>query len=864
MDIRSEHHGGMDWTEIAVFKGACNMKDISLHHGWSLHMEPLECGRESAGNIRTQKEGWHTDISLPCDVHMPLIRDGVIRDPVLADYCYDSEWIEKRSWWFRKTVDSSEFDQDCEVAELFLESLDVNADVFWNGVWLGHHASAFYPFRKDVKEFVCDGENELLIRLTAGLEAVSQADLSEICEAVCTEALNGAPQRGDKRRAFVRKPQYVFGWDWCPRIATCAITGKAYIRCCSGTVIRGVQAETLALEPDATLRIKTEVELLDIVQSADADIVVRISREGKIYSENRLSDVFLRSGTNYITQELSVPNPELWWPNGMGGQPLYRIEICVQCRGQTMEWPAFSYGIRTVRLDLSREDGDNRRFRLEVNGKPMFCKGGDWIPADSIYARVTEEKYEHLLRDAQKAHFNMLRVWGGGIYETDAFYNYCDLYGILIWQDMMFACAALPDHRESFRELVAREADYQTKRLGSRTCLALFCGNNEDYMHLTGPFFSADVRLRPDKQFGLSVAGRILPQYIEKNCPFVPYWNSSPYGGDSPNSECVGDIHQWGFMMNSEMARRIEPSEYDSVQARFVSEYGYIGPCVRESIETYFDGRPIDRQSGVWMHHNNTFEKLTVDAGIRKHYTQRALRLDEYLLYAGMAQSTMLEYSLDSLRSKLFCSGSLFWMYNDCWGEVGWTVVDYYLHRKISYYGVRRAFSPLRLILRQKEKEMVLTGCNDRGEEENLDVQIGWISFADGAEEACRVRATLPPYSRTVLHTFPAGDRDLLTGAFFARANRADVAPAVWKNNDIRGLHLLEQMAEIVRESDDGSDLLVQIHARTYCCCVYLEVNPKYDPEDNYFEMLPNSDKNVRVHGAAGKHFALRILTIGE
>ena len=417
--------------------------------------------------------------------------------------------------------------------------------------------------------------------MTTGLETVNDADLAEIDFAVSTESGNGCPERGDKRRAFIRKPTYVFGWDWCPRIATCGIVKEAWLEYHRVTAFRGVRLETAALDPvaggvRADLHLEAAIELLDLVASADADLTVTLSRAGKIAATVIRPDVLLCSGLNYIDFDLSVEQADLWWPNGMGGQPLYDVALSAVCRGAASAWPAFRYGIRTVHLDTGRLDAEHRRFELVVNGIPVFCKGGDWIPADSVYARVSDEKYRQLIGQAKAANFNMLRVWGGGLYERETFYEACDSQGILIWQDMMFGCSTYPDHRQAFRDLVRRELDYQTARLRNHACLALFCGNNEDHWIYGQPRPDGTVRSEHEKQFGLWFSNICMPEIMRKNCPGIPYWNSSPYGGSEPNAPQVGDVHHWqACMMNPEMAKRIDPREYDKVEARFVSEYGY-------------------------------------------------------------------------------------------------------------------------------------------------------------------------------------------------------------------------------------------------------------------------------------------------
>ena len=829
------------------------MSRICLNEGWNLLEAPLHYGKEMAGYILSRQDGWYKGINLPADVHMPLIDAGVIKDPVLADYHVDCRWVERRSWWFMKKI---QIDTMYPVMELVIESLDVHADIFFNGVYLGHHASAHYPFRQDISEYAAK-HNTLLVRLTSGLEHVSDADLSEIDFAVCTEANNGCPERGDMRRAFVRKPTYAYGWDWCPRIGTVAIAKNAYIDCCESAAIRWVTLETVQIGVTARLRAELEIELFDILATADADVTLSISMDGRRAANANATGALLRSGINYLTFDVDVDHARLWWPNGMGSQPLYDVNASVCCRGHQCDYPAFQYGIRKITLDTSKVSALDRKFEIQVNGVPVFCKGANWIPADSIYARVSEDKYEALILEAKEANFNMLRIWGGGLYERDAFYDACDKAGIMVWQDMMFGCATYPDHIDSFYDLVGRELDYQTKRLRNRACIALFCGNNENHWIYVG------MKFKREKQYGLKISNTLMPQTMRQNCPWIPYWNSSPYGGDEPNSSHIGDTHHWfECMMNPDMAMRIEPKAYDQVTSRFVTEYGYPGPCALESIQTYFDGRTVERYGKIWNLHNNTFEKLTVDAGIKKHYTDCELSLEDYLLYAGMVQSLMLNYSLESMRFKEFCGGGLFWMFNDCWGEVGWTIIDYYMRRKISFYGVKRAFRPVKLILRDTDDgRAAVVACNDTAEDLTCDLRYGYIGFDGRNDDSQTTHITLPAHSRNPILTFNKGSHDASSGVWYAFPVHPDIQPAILRCPDIRRLKLPPQKASLTMK-DKGSDLLITVKAETFCHYVYLNTPPDVRLSDNYFDLLPGESREIIVKGQAGRTYGLMFVDV--
>ncbi|MCL5995817.1 MAG: beta-mannosidase, partial [Chloroflexi bacterium] len=410
---------------------------------------------------------------------------------------------------------------------------------------------------------------------------------------VGTEAANGRPERGDPRRAYVRKPQYSFGWDWSPRVATTAIGGDVKIRAWSVACIRDVH-----LRPQRDVRaiqwhVTVTVDSWHYFSTSTGTVKLVITDEGR-KSVKAEKTALLRSGLNHIEFDLAIDNPRLWWPNGMGEQHRYTVTaelVCASSRAPEVKvrssYQPFKVGLRFIELDLGNVAAGQNLFAFKVNGKRIFCKGGDWIPADTLYARTTADRYDQLVYEAQQANFNMLRVWGGGLYEPEAFYEACDRYGILLWHDFMFACAPYPDHEPWFCEEVRKEAEYQTVRLRNHACMALWSGSNENN-------WGFDEWWLGKTRAGAYLYNHLLPAVVSANCADIPYWNGSPYGGAKPNSAEVGDRHHWGdCMMNPDMNKRITPEEYDRCTSLFVSEYGYIGAPPKESVLQYLDGAPF-------------------------------------------------------------------------------------------------------------------------------------------------------------------------------------------------------------------------------------------------------------------------------
>ena len=885
--------------------------EFALTTGWKLFEESLDTGPECAGEVPTNPDAGFA-VTLPCDVHVPLIVAGLIPEPLEGLNAAECGWVEDRSWWFVNAFEMSPSFLDADRVLLSMEMIDTCADFFLNGHFLGHHRNAFRPFEMDVLPWLVSGENVLKIRLTAGHDTVDEAELVFIKPFVCTEAAADRGTRGDWRRVGLRKPQYAYGWDWGPRLVTCGIGGPARLISERLLTICSVHAQTLSLtwkarlEPDgqvenvlrhdpalsvisAHLRFDLEIETFLPISTCEADVRVLVLRNGNPVRTLQVR-ACLHSGWNEVRLETELDDPALWWPNGMGHPDLYTIQaeatatLPAIAKGSrfttaTARHPAFRFGIRTIAVDESLLEEPERRFTLLVNDEPVFCKGGNWIPSDSLYLRIPDGKYRTLVEEAARSGYNTLRVWGGGFYEKSLFYDLCDESGLLVWQDLMFACAAFPDHLPWFREEVAAEIDFQATRLRNHPCLVMWSGNNEIHAAFDGWWEGSDVLL---PYGGMQIWNHIAPKILHQRTPGIPYWNSSPYGGLRPGDPASGDVHHWGdCMMNPKMEKRIAPTEFDKVTAKFVSEYGYVGPCRASSIERYHGGMPVVRDGAVWQEHNNTFEKDTVLAGIRKHYRDTDnLSMEEYLLYAGLCQGLMYGYSLEALRANLHCGGAIYWMYNDTWGETGWTTLDYYLTRKVSFPYVRRAFAPVKLIVRKRMdaegNTFAVIGINETPDDVHATVEYGFCRF-DGQSGKLPAREILiPARSRSILFSFetnPSGGiSDLVTGLIVVRPISQPVVspemvsanpskspstsvplllPATESSGDFRGWQLPPATLVIDDWVRNGDHPGFTIQSDTYAHAVHFNLDERVLLTDEYFDLLPGESRRVYIEGGS-------------
>ena len=814
-------------------------EEILLNGTWELHEEPIATPAADGPRIAALGDGW-IPTPVPGDVRQGLIAAGRIKEPLVGLNALDQYWIEDRSWWFRKTFAATPAMLAADAVELEMHGLDAKASIFLNGTHLGDHPSAFRPFIMEVKGLLRDGENVLLVRLTHGVEDIRESDYAPMKGFQPTEDSRGRPERGDRRRPFVRKPQFTWGWDWTPRVATVCIAGDVKLRVLNVATIREVQVVPhRAAGKDVDLAVTVTVQWLNPYKSGRGTVYVAVRDEaGKVVAKAK-TRTMLQSGLNYVDFALRAKNARLWWPAGQGEQYRYTILADLDAGDTRMRWPDLRYGIRFV--ELEKEGGV---FAFRVNGRRIFAKGGNWIPPDCLYARVTAEKLDRLVCEARAANFNMLRIWGGGLYERDAFYEACDREGILLWHDFMLACSPYPDHLEWFRDEVAREADYQTRRLRNHASTALWCGSNE-LLYCMGQGTPNETRL------GTRLLGEVLPAAVRRNCPEIPWWYTSPSGGETPDSWEVGDCHFWAVPMQQDLEKRYEPRAFDDCGALFVSEFGYPGPCSMETTREYLDGHPYNRADPCWMHHMNTFDQGAFDLGLRKHYIDPLkATLEEYIYFGGLTQGLMYGYTLDALRARPQCHGAIFWMYDDTWGEVGWTIVDYYLRRKPSWWFVRRAFAPRRLIARIRDGNIRVILANDTSEPVSGTLECGYVSMDGKIRQTRTKKFTVKPSVRGDMSELPHGNFDAASGLWFARVTgkgTEDILPAIVRAVDFKDLKLVEPHLALEVRPAGKRRYEVTVASDAYAHAVELCLPLGAQPDDNLFDLLPGESRTIGV-----------------
>ena len=841
---------------------------VSLNGEWDLVERPLKNGVSSYAVAATAKRSYAANV--PGDVNDDIHRSGKLPEPLVGvNFREYNGWVPQRSWWYRKEFDTPK-DAAGMFADLELDGLDVWADIWLNGQHLGRHDTAFCPFTKEVSKLLKHGEKNLLIvRVTTGRERVEHIDDKYFfhLHAAPTEEPRGYPDRGWPQRIFLRKPAYTWGWDWSPALPTCGITGNCGIRFYGVNRIANVRLTTELSNDNRHAVVKAVVELQreTVSDTAWGKVVVRLTCESGCVDTAVAEDVMIRSGLTRVELSLDVNNPRLWWPNGAGRQHRYTVEVMLESEGETVALVPFRWGMRTVALDVRPGV-----FRFVINGQPIFIQGGNWVPCDHLYGRITPERLRTLVNEAADANLNCLRIWGGGRYERDAFYDTCDERGVMVWHDFMSACAPLPYEEPGFKELFLREAVFQIRRLNNHPCILLWSGNNEVSSSYSWPKGKPLFDQKRDPAWPLYFQD--LPRITAAESPAIPYWPSSPYGGKGNVSDpATGDDHHW-VVMSSDSKFWSNPEYWDSKKVSlFNSEYGYGGPCCLQSTREYLGQDKPDLFSPVGREHTNTFYDIPrVNFSIERHYTAPApTEINDYIRLGGLCQGLNYGYSLESQRCLQHNWGGIFWMYNDAWGENGWTIIDYYLRRKISWYFVRRCLAPFKIVLRRGGRDSFggttsdvhVILLNATGKVRRGTLCVGYQRY-DGVEnEFQTVPYRVEPFSRGIVATLPVpSKKQLKSGTVVAfDTNSPDIPSCAWRHASYIHLGLPAAQPVITHTRVDGADLVVNVKTDHFAHAVTLDVPDGTRLSDCWFDLLPGETRALRIHNGASLPQPIRV-----
>ncbi len=621
---------------------------VSLNGIWKLE--------DSRGDFKLEVE-------VPGDVFSALIDKGLMPHPYVGRNELLFRELEERDWIYRKVFRVE--DTHVENVELVFEGVDTVADVYLNGVHLGRCEDMFLEYRFDVKGVLRPGENEILVKIA-----------SPVKHAITLERNFGKLKpREFIPRMYIRKAQYSFGWDWGPRLPSAGIWKGVHLELFDGGRLWGSTA--YITDVDGPIHLTGYVESL----TGDLrDYKVLVSVDGRDIGEFPLRRIGEKKAKfeGLVEEHLS-----LWYPLGVGEPSLHDFEFRLVEDEKVLGEEKKRIGLRTV--DIIRErDEDGESFIFSINGERVFVKGANWIPVDTLTGWMRDEDYEELISMAENANVNMLRVWGGGIYEKEIFYRLCDEKGIMVWQDFMFSCAEYPDHLEWFRNLANEEARQNVIKLRHHPSIVLWCGNNENNWGFEEWDF---VNVFNGMHLGDRLYLHDFPKICSEEDPSRPYWPSSPYGGERANSENAGDTHVWHVWSGWKDYR-----EYENVGGRFISEFGFQSAPAPQTIEFF------TKEDGIFtedmLHHNKQIEGMERLMKFINSEFGVVGKLEDVVHLSQFIQAEAIKYGVEHWRSRKYkTAGVIYWQWNDVWPVFSWSAVDYFKRGKALYHYTRKIYS---------------------------------------------------------------------------------------------------------------------------------------------------------------------------
>ena len=818
------------------------MKTLSLAGTWDLKAE---------GNIYNTDMGLKSSptVTFPGDIQSAILKANPDFDPYYRDNELKFQvpgqtyWTCTRNFYVaKKMLSNHQF--------IELDGIDTFADIYINNVLVGHTENFFRLWRFDVTGILHEGENKIQIKFTPS-EAIAIEEAKKIPYPIpCSIYDVTSPNRN-----LVRKTQCQAGWDWGPCIMAMGIYNSIKIIQTKTGFIDYIQTKTVPIKKN-----EWQVEVTTHINSLkEGSVPVSISIDGeKLNPVVSKTNFKLSKGENIIKQTIVVKNPDLWWPAGCRpeddaailktGNPtfnqntLYDITVNVAEISKTQK-----LGFRTLEV-VSEEDEHGKSLYFKVNDRTIFSKGSNWIPCDALPSRQTPEKYKYLLESLVKANQNTIRVWGGGFYEKDIFYYLCDLYGILIWQDCMFACSTYPATPE-FLSNVRAEIKHQVRRLSHHPSLAIWCGNNENLGAITWYDESKNNRDRYLLDYDHLNEG-VVGDEIRKNDPDRAWWPSSPSAGpndfsDNWHADGRGDMHYWSVWHEK------KPFEaYYSIKPRFVSEFGYQSLPSMSEIKTFADKEDLNITSPIMEFHQRSPGGNPIIFENFSRYFRVPSTFESMVYLSQVQQAIAIQTAVQYWRSlRPICMGATVWQINDVWPIASWSSIDYSGKWKLLHYNEKKFFSPVFLSAFVKDSLFQAYVLNDTRKELNVKITISTLNFkGKKVKDDVEIIQTIAPDSSTLVYELPIekpiSDSFIhATMEYGESKTETTVFTSFQKKCYLEDPEIKYQISEVTR--NPGS---YRIKLTAKKPAFYVSLDQQGIPgifSDNMFTLLPNETKTI-------------------
>jgi beta-mannosidase len=670
-----------------------------LAEGWSV--QPA-----AGAYVPPELEGRSVPATVPGCVHTDLLAAGVIPDPYLDDNEARLGWIGRADWVYETTFGWRRAGD--ELVDLVCAGLDTVATLTLNGVEVGATANMHRGYRFAVGQLMRDGDNRLAVRFDSAYRYAEGL----------RDQLGDRPCAFPEPYPFVRKMACNFGWDWGPTLVTAGIWRPIGLHTWSVARFASVRPLVTVDGADGVVEVHASLE-----RALDVSVVLAAA----VASAN--AEVTVAEGQTTAVVRLRVPDPARWWPRGYGEQARYSLDVVLSTvDGVTLDTWQRHIGFRSVHVDTA-PDEHGTPFTLVVNDVPVAVRGVNWIPDDAFPSRVTRDRYATRLRQACEANVNFLRVWGGGIYESDDFYNLADEMGLLVGQDFLFACAAYPEEEPLYSE-VAAEARDNVVRLAPHPSLALWTGNNENIWgyHDWGWPQSLDGRT-----WGAGYYFDLLPAIVAELDPTRPYWPGSPYSGTPdrhPNEPAYGTMHIWDVWNTHDY------THYRSYRPRFVAEFGYQAPPAYATLRRAISDEPLAPDSPGMRRHQKAIDgDRKLARGLAAHLPEPQ-DFDDWHYLTQVNQARAIQLGVEHFRSlRPLCMGTVVWQLNDCWPVTSWAAIDGDGLAKPLWYALRRSYADRLLTVQPRENGLALVAVNDTDRPWSAVVEVARLTL-DGQPRA--------------------------------------------------------------------------------------------------------------------------------
>ena len=810
----------------------------NLHEGWKFRQARLT--------------NWYP-ATVPGVVHTDLLQNKIIEDPFFRLNERGLQWIDKEDWVYETCFTLAADMMRKENMELVFEGLDTYADVYLNDECILKANNMFRRWSIPVRQYIREENNILKVYFHSPVKIdVPKWDALPYQYPASNDQSENGGLFNKKISIFARKAGYHYGWDWGPRLVTSGIWRPVYIRAWSDLRINDVFIEQKEVGAGRAV-IAGHVEL-----DADKDmdgVLVTITDEatGRVLGEWQAD---LKRGTNRVTVDFVLHKPKLWWSNGLGEPFLYRFRTDIIAGGELLDSKTERVGIRSLKV-VHQPDKDGHTFYIELNGRPVFAKGANYIPLDNFLPRVTPENYKRTILDAAGVNMNMLRVWGGGIYENDVFYDLCDEHGIMIWQDFMFACSMYPAEG-ALLDNIHQEAVDNVKRLRNHACIALWCGNNECQDAWLGWGWKREIE-RQNKEYADKIWAQYRQQYhvtlpgvVKEYAPGTFYWPSSPFAFEGEMSGTTdGDRHYWSVWHG-----KAPISDYDSEKSRFFSEYGFQSFPEFESVKRYAPyPEDWDIRSEVMMSHQRGGDHANglIETYLLNEY-KKPRDFRAFLYMNHVLQGDAIKTAIESHRRQMpYNMGTLFWQHNDCWPVASWASRDYYGRWKAQHYYVRKAYDDILISSVVEGDDLKVYAVSDRLENTSGRLQLQVCQFDGTVVHHWGKSVGISGNDSRVCFSAPLAK--LLEGAnrgtVYVRVDYTDKSGRVYHNN-----YCLSKQKDMdypkvdlqteVHSIEGGYEVMVSSDKFARAVCLSVADNESVY-SDNYFDVQPKSSVQVQV-----------------